>query len=55
MIFQKAKERSDIQTMFLDVMPDILDRFFGSGVVEEMRLEQKPFHSDEGEMVVFKD
>jgi len=41
--------------MFLDVMPDILNSFFRSGIVKKVRLEQKPLHSDEREMVVFKD
>jgi hypothetical protein len=41
------KNRPDTQTMFFDVMPDIQDRLFRSGIVEEVRLEQKPLHSDE--------
>ncbi len=55
LVSNKTEERTDAQTMFFDVMPDILDRHFRSGIVKEVRLEQKPFHSDEREMVVFKD
>src|SRR5512136_3050309 len=49
------EERPESQTMFFDVMPDILNRLFRSRIIEEVRLEKKPFHSDEGEVVMFKD
>jgi hypothetical protein len=41
--------------MFLDVMPNIQNPLFRSGIVKEVCLQQKPLHSDEREMVVFKD
>ena len=41
--------------MFLDVMPNIQNPFFRSCIVKEVRLEQKPLHSDERKMVVLKD
>jgi hypothetical protein len=41
--------------VFLNVMPDIQDGRLRTSVVKEMRLEQKPLHSDEGDMVVLED
>ena len=40
--------------MLLDMMPDILNGFSRPGVIEEVCLEQQPFHPDERKMVVFK-
>jgi hypothetical protein len=41
--------------MFLDVMPNIPNPFFRSRIVKKVRLEHKPLHSYERQMVVFKD
>ncbi len=49
------EERPDSQAMFLDVVPDVLDGPFRPGIVKEVCLQQKPFHPNEREMVVFKD
>jgi len=49
------EERPDAQAMFLDVTPDVMDRFFRSGIVKEVGFQEKPFHPNEREMLMFKD
>lgn len=49
------EERADAQAMFLDVAPNVLDRFFRSGIVKEVSFQEKPFHPNEREMLMFKD
>ncbi len=55
LFFQKTKDRPNVQTMFFNMMPDILDSPLRSSVVKEVRLEQKPLHSNERERVVSED